>query len=117
MQTTSDSTLRVYCVWVPFEGGAERDVPRATLRLPDARARHFWDGDAYTTKAFREPLDLPVPAWDVYMVYGPEAEWTGETPPEPQAWMHQLRGAKGPPYDPQALARVVQQALALKRAA
>jgi hypothetical protein len=36
------------------------------------------------------------PAWDVFILYGPDARWDGERPPAPAYWMHQLGTAKRP---------------------
>jgi hypothetical protein len=40
--------------------------------------------------AFRRLLRLPVPAWDVYLLYPRGVQWTGELTPGPAFWMHQL---------------------------
>lgn len=59
-------------------------------------------------------MHLPgaTPAWDVYMVFGPEARWA-DTPPAPTYWMHQLGSApSGLRLDGEQLARVVRGLLA-----
>jgi hypothetical protein len=92
----SDPDLRVYVVWVPMSRGAERDVPKATREVPDARASHYWDGGFLTGKGYRETLQISEDAWDVFLLYGPEARWEGDHPPAPSYWMHQLGSPSRP---------------------
>ena len=92
----TDSDLRIYMVWVPKQRGMERDVPGATLEVPDARATHFWDAPSVLVRGYRERLKLPEDAWDIYLLYGPDATWEGNLPPEPAYWFHQL-GSKDQP--------------------
>lgn len=96
MAKEADPDLRAYVVWVPMFSGMERDVPKATMELPDPRARHYWDGGSLLVKGYRETLALGEDAWDVFLVYGPDATWDGETPPPPDYWMHQLGSASKP---------------------
>ena len=98
-------------------GGQEKDVAAATATFPDPRARHFWDGEGWTIRAFRPVLGIDVPAWDLYLIYGPDARWDGATPPTPIFWMHQLRGVEtGPELDAEELgARVSQTLTAMAR--
>jgi hypothetical protein len=85
--------VRAYSVWVPILGSDEEArVTKATTRLPDSRVSHFWDAKGELVKSYARVLALgDRPAWDVYLLYGPEAEWKTD-PPTPDAWMHQLRG-------------------------
>lgn len=84
--------VRVYSVWVPILGSDEASrVGKATTRLPDSRVTHYWDGNGELVKSYARVLALgDRPAWDVYLLYGPEAEWKTD-PPMPDSWMHQLR--------------------------
>jgi len=84
--------VAVYVVWSSQVGGRERHVDKATQRVPDPRARHYWDGDQMVGKAFQPILGTPEPAWDVWMLFAPGARWEGETPPLPTWWEHQLYG-------------------------
>lgn len=85
--------MRAYSVWVPIlDADEETAVAKATTRLPDSRVSHYWDGKGELVKSYAHVLALGErPAWDVYLLYGPEAEWKGD-PPAPDSWMHQLRG-------------------------
>jgi hypothetical protein len=92
----SDPNLRVYMVWVPKSRGLERDVPAATTQYPEPRALHFWDEPGVLLRGYRDRLNLSEDAWDMYLLYGPDATWADETPPAPLYWAHQL-GSKEKP--------------------
>jgi len=92
----SDPDLRVYMVWVPKQRGLERDVASATTQYPDPRAMHFWDGQGVLMRGYRETLKTPEEAWDVFLLYGPDARWDDTTPPAPEYWAHQLGTADKP---------------------
>ncbi len=64
-------------------------MPAATSRLPDERVSHFWDGQGALKTAYQRVMKMSEPAWDVYYVYGRNAEWSGD-PPVPAYYMHQL---------------------------
>jgi hypothetical protein len=71
------SNLRVYAVWVPFNGGSEPAADVSQRVLPDPRVVHVWDGEAATSNWFAENVEESfAPAWDVYYLYGPDAMWT-----------------------------------------
>jgi hypothetical protein len=60
----------------------------------DPRVRHFHDahracGQAVALSLGAEPGRI---AWDVYLLYGADAVWTGDLPPAPLDWVHQLHG-------------------------
>ena len=94
-----DPDLKVYMVWVPMFRGMERDVPTASREMPDPRARHYWDGDSLLVKGYRATLGFEEDAWDVFLIYGPDATWEGDAPPSPRYWMHQLGSAARPRVD------------------
>jgi hypothetical protein len=91
--------LRVYMVWVPKSRGLERDVPSATIQYPEPRALHYWDAPSVLVTGYRQTLRLPEDAWDVFLLYGPDARWEGDQPPEPAYWAHQL-GSENQPRVP-----------------
>jgi len=101
-------------------GGKKKHVPDATRIIPDPRAIHYWDEPGATIRGYTKTLNLPEPAWDIYMIYGPEAKWEGDVPPKPAYWMHQL-GSKGkervdrPYLDPGVFAKKLGEMLATKR--
>lgn len=106
-------------VWVPKTEGAREDVADAMELVPDVRARHFWDGQGALMAAYTRVLGLGEDAWDIYMVYGPDARWpagAGALPPAPAYWMHQLGPREAPrvhgPYlDPATFATRVRALL------
>jgi hypothetical protein len=80
--------------------GQETHVPEATRVVVDERAKHYWDGSGLLVSGYQQVLSLPVPAWDMYMVFGPEARWDDGAPPLPAFWMHQLGASvEGPRLD------------------
>jgi len=106
-----DPNLRAYVVWLPVlrTGGWESAAKDQGERIPDSRARRYYDAEASVGKLYGSLLHLPrgLPAWDVYMVFDGDARW--EAPPPPVYWMHQL-GLAAPSdlrLDGDRLARVV----------
>lgn len=93
LAVVKDPDVRAYAVWVPIlESDTVSTVGKATTILPDARVSRYWDATGELVKAYAPVLSLGErPAWDVYLLYGPDAEWKAE-PPTPTAWMHQLQG-------------------------
>jgi hypothetical protein len=98
MERISDPNLRAYIVWLPVlpSSAHEPAARREAGRMPDSRAMRFFDSEARVGKVYSSILQLPLglPAWDVYLVFGPEVRWEG-SPPTPAYWMHQL-GRAGP---------------------
>ena len=116
MKKIDDPRLRPLVVWQPKRGGEERYVAEAMKTFPDPRARHFWDGEGWTVQRFKPVLEIGVDAWDLYLLYGPDARWDGPDPPKPVFWMHQLNGVdNGPPLDAEVFASEVSKALAVIR--
>jgi hypothetical protein len=91
-------TVPLYVLWVPRRGGREKDVPAATRVIADTAAHEYWDGNDLLGMQYKQVLGWRGNAWDVYMVYGPQAQWTGELPPTPNFFMHQT-SEKGPRLD------------------
>lgn len=92
--------------------GEETHVPEATRVVQDARAMHFWDGNGQLLSGYQQVLSLPVPAWDIYMVFGPEARWEDGVLPRPAFWMHQLgESVDAPPLDATVFSQEVQALL------
>ena len=63
----------------------------ASAMCPDPRAGHYWNPDKETARAASQALhitaELPE-AWDVFLVFAPDAKWgSGEPMPAPAAWM------------------------------
>ncbi|MBA3432087.1 MAG: hypothetical protein H0U16_11490 [Actinobacteria bacterium] len=78
------SNLRVYAVWLPFLGGTQEAAGVSQRVLPDPRVVQYWDGAAATSDWFAENVeDSAAPAWDVYYLYEPDAQWTDFDVPGP----------------------------------
>ncbi|HEX6624987.1 MAG TPA: hypothetical protein VF064_14855 [Pyrinomonadaceae bacterium] len=105
--------VRVDVVWVPsLPADDESKVPAATAKIPDERASHYWDEKGALVKAYGRVLRLGdgETAWDVYYVYGRDAEWGGE-PPAPGFFMDQVGLPGGQPLDGDKLAAEMRRLL------
>ena len=101
MSKIDSPDLHVYIVWVPLlSGDSLAAANEASARLRGARVRHYWDEGGALGRAAGRALALPVRngapgetafAWDVYLVYGPQATWQRPFP-RPEFWMHRLMG-------------------------
>jgi hypothetical protein len=92
--------LRGFIVWIPMVGtDAAPAADAEAARFADARVTHAWDPERRAGRLFKEPLGLWRTAWDVYLVYAPGESWSGESPPAPTLWMHQLGSDPGAPRD------------------
>ena len=98
LEKVPGDALRTYVVWVPMNRALERDVANATKEVWDTRARHYWDADGWLMNTYKQVIGgFPFePAWDTFILYGPDAKWEGDKPPKPAYWMHQLGSAKTP---------------------
>lgn len=86
-----DDRLVTLVVHVPTLGAQEKHVPAAIPLLEGPRVFHYWDGVGKSGVHFGETLATDgIYAWDVWMAYGPQAEWAETVPPAPEFWMHQL---------------------------
>ena len=92
-----DKRLEAFVVWVPELGAHENNVADATRLVPDTRASHYWDPNEALGAAYGHLLPTPAAAWDVYMLFGPDATWPKSGMPMPAYWMHQLGGVTGAP--------------------
>jgi hypothetical protein len=72
-----DAELRVYAVWLPMLPTDER-FQVADLMVDD-RVTHYWDGGRTVGKHFADDGGYGVVAWDVFYLYGPDADW-GDKP-------------------------------------
>jgi copper chaperone CopZ len=92
----NDERLRGFVVWLPMlPGDSESAAGAQAGRFVDARVVQQWDGERASGKLVAKALGLKGNAWDVYLLYAPGVKWTGETPPAPTFWMHQLRAETG----------------------
>jgi hypothetical protein len=98
-----------------------RDVPAAAAVLHNPNVHHYWNASGEFGRLLSDSVDLAgrdgrVYAWDVWLVYGPEATWSGAGPPPPLLLMQQLGALsdsrKFPHLDGRVFAERVQSLLA-----
>jgi hypothetical protein len=96
-----DKRLVTFVVHLPVIGGKEIDTQRTCKLLTDGNITHFWDATGEFGRALASALELKtkagkdVYAWDVWLMYGPDAQWSGTLPPRPRKMMHQLMALSG----------------------
>lgn len=100
--STNDPRLQTFVVHVPvLEPPPEaKDIAPSAKLLKNAHVRHYWNpsgafGDLVTEAVGLQRDGKPVFAWDVWLIYGPEAVWEGKLPPKPRRLMHQLWALQG----------------------
>jgi hypothetical protein len=108
-----------YAPWLRMSGG--KDVPKAAQLVQNPNVRHYWNPSGAFGKLLSHAVGLKngnrqVYAWDVWLVYGPEAKWVGSDPPRPRLLMQQLGALRGstefPHLDSHVFAQQVQSLLA-----
>jgi hypothetical protein len=100
----NDPNLKVYVVWTPIlASDYEVTVKRATTWVLDERASHYWDRGGQLSADYSRLLQMGPggKAWDIYFVYGREAEWK-DGPPTAFSSMDQI--GLGRELDAEALA-------------
>ena len=69
------AAVRVYAVWLPILPGDSPDTWDEDL-MPDIRVTHYWDQGRLVGTFFAETGQPGSGvAWDIYFLYGNEAEW------------------------------------------
>jgi rhodanese-related sulfurtransferase len=87
--------LKGLVVWLPMLSQDTADAASAEAKsFADTRLVQGWDDQKQIGAAFSKTLALTGTAWDVYLIYPAGVEWTGDVPPKPQFWMHQLKEEK-----------------------
>jgi hypothetical protein len=103
LKSLPDDRLRAYIVWLPIFGGDfEGEARNLSRSFPDKRVSYFLDPESLTGHLWERVLRTEREiAWDVYLLYGAEAQWSPtQEPRQPDFWMHQLTGVtKGPRFD------------------
>lgn len=70
-------------MWVPRNRARARHVERVTSIVTDERATQYWDEYGAVIDPFTDMLTLTGPCAGVFLIYGPDAVWEGDTPPMP----------------------------------
>ena len=82
LERNTQANVRVYAIWVPI---LFRDAPSRwpDTALTDSRVTHIWDGEQKASRWFAEHqgFDHGPAAWDIYYLYGPDAQWASEPSP------------------------------------
>jgi hypothetical protein len=131
LEATGDSRLQTFVVHEPVLGVARvapwlrtaggRDVEEAARLLHNPHVQHYWNPSGAFGRLLSHAVGLknserPVYAWDVWLIYGPEAKWEGTDPPRPRLLMNQLGALRGstefPHLDSHIFAQQVQMLLA-----
>ena len=122
LSKTNDPRLQTFVVHVPVltPSPTAEDVPEAATLIRNDHVHHYWnpsgsfDWDLSKAAGLKHG-DEPVYAWDVWLIYGPDAVWEGASPPQPELLMHQLyllADSGLPRLDSERFAEKVQQILA-----
>jgi hypothetical protein len=113
---SASAPLKVYVVFEPVIGGQAKDIPAAAALLRSSTSRLYWNPTGDFGRQMSHVLHYWnghrwVYAWDTWLVYRPDAVWSGAAPPEPAFLMHQLGGlpntAQFPHLDARAFAAKV----------
>jgi hypothetical protein len=131
LRNTTDPRLRTFVVHEPVLGVARyapwlrpsggKDVPKAAQLLQNPNVQHYWNPSGAFGRLLSQAVGLKngekqVYAWDVWLLYGPDAKWIGTDPPRPRLLMHQLSALRGstefPYLDSRVFAQQVQTLLA-----
>ena len=83
LATVHDTSLRIYVVWAPKNGGRQQDVGKVTQLVTDPRAAPYWDGHRVLTDAYDRMFALSGPCAGIFMLYGRQARWESAEPPRP----------------------------------
>lgn len=87
----NDPRVHTMVLYVPALGANEEHARAAVSLLPGPRVSHYWDGSGNSGLEFQKTLDIPMYAWDIWMIYEPGARWEeASVPPHPAFWQHQL---------------------------
>lgn len=101
LKSVTDERVKAYIVWLPIFGGDFKgEARKLSNSFRDKRVSYYLDSESKTGKQWEGVLKTErFIAWDVYLLYGADAEWK-EEPPQPTYWMHQLGGVtKAPVFD------------------
>jgi hypothetical protein len=120
LSRTGDERLNTFVVHVPVIGAKAKDVVPAAKLLENPHVRHYWNASGEFGRTLAKAVQLKndketVYAWDVWLLYGPDAEWVRTNPPQPQLLMHQLwklEGTQFPKLDSKVFARQTQALIA-----
>lgn len=119
LSRTKDERLKTFVVHVPVIGAKAKNVAPAARLLQNPYVRNYWNASGEFGRALAKAVQLnndqeTVYAWDVWLLFGPEVEWSDTAIPQPELLMHQLlklEGTKFPKLDSAMFAREVHNRL------
>ncbi len=93
LKSVTDDRVKAYIVWLPIFGGDFKgEARKLSNSFRDKRVSYYLDPESKTGKDWERVLKTErFIAWDVYLLYGDDADWQDDPPP-PAFWMHQLGG-------------------------
>lgn len=96
----SDARLKTLIIHTPVLGATKTDIANTCALVHSKRVTHYWDPNQELGTVFAKALgmqdgDRLIYAWDVWLIYGPDAEWVGDAPPKADFLMHQLPSLYG----------------------
>ena len=91
----TEASLQTFIVHTPVLGATEADTANTCGLVHNEHVVHYWDpkqdmGTLFAKAENMKKGDQLVYAWDVWLIYAPDAEWTGAEPPKSAFVMHQL---------------------------
>lgn len=106
----ANAPVKVYVVFEPVIGGQAKDIPGAAALLRSSTSKLYWNPTGDFGREMSHVLHYWnghrwVYAWDTWLIYRPDAVWSGAAPPEPAFLMHQLGGLPHTPQFPHLDAR------------
>ncbi|HEY2396546.1 MAG TPA: hypothetical protein VGH81_11290 [Rudaea sp.] len=102
----ADAALQTFVINTPVLGAIEKDTANTCSLVHNRHVTQYWDPNQELGTLFGNALGMKnggkeIYAWDVWLVYGPNARWTDTVPPKADFLMHQLpdlMGREGFPF-------------------
>ena len=112
----ANRSLQSFVIHTPVLGATETDTKNTCALIHNDHVVHYWDpaqeiGSLFSNAEGMKIGDREIYAWDVWLVYGPDAQWTGAEPPKADFRMHQLPDLMGHKDFPFLNAAIVNQFL------
>ena len=91
----SNTRLQTFVINTPVLGATEKDTANTCSIVHNDHVIQYWDPNQELGTLFAKALGMKngaeeIYAWDVWLIYGADAEWTGTVPPNADFLMHQL---------------------------
>jgi len=91
----ADPALQTFVIHTPVLGATEANTANTCSIVHNEHVAHYWDPNQELGSLFSSALGMTkdgheIYAWDVWLIYGPNAEWIGHAPPKAEFLMHQL---------------------------